>query len=154
MATMMTTLHQDDDCVHQDEDNNNKSTDDVVEEENSSDDALCEMLGLKSFDVPIESIDDNIDVNDLHQQQQHGIPRLSPLQLEQLFHSHQYAHLADEYERNSFCFFPSELWIRAATMRRLTDELVGVVKHKTIWDLAYFLCGNTYHHKRVDVDVF
>jgi hypothetical protein len=101
----MTIDDQDDDYTNDDE---------AID---SSDEALCEMLGLKSFDLPIES---NVDVDDKNDGR---IPRLTKSQIVKLIQS-RYSHLADEYQRESICFLPSELWIPAAHMRRLTDELV------------------------------
>lgn len=75
---------------------------------NSSDEALCEMLGLKSLDTVIV---DHVDDSQIQQ----------PTSLTTIVKLH---NLQLIYESESMCLFPKEVSVSPALMRRLTDELI------------------------------
>mmetsp|Transcript_31238 Transcript_31238/g.46107 ORF Transcript_31238/g.46107 Transcript_31238/m.46107 type:complete len:338 (+) Transcript_31238:163-1176(+) len=75
------------------------------EDGNSSDEALCEMLGLKSLDAVI---DEEIASNS-HEESS------SVIQRSNLFHT---------YKMESICQFPKELCLSSSFARRLADELI------------------------------
>lgn len=74
---------------------------------NSSDEALCEMLGLKSLDTVILGQDDS-----------QPTTRVNPTLIVEE------CNLAAIYSSESMCLLPKSLSISSALMRRLTDELV------------------------------
>eukprot|EP00550_Attheya_septentrionalis_P008420 CAMPEP_0198282556 /NCGR_PEP_ID=MMETSP1449-20131203/2341_1 /TAXON_ID=420275 /ORGANISM="Attheya septentrionalis, Strain CCMP2084" /LENGTH=369 /DNA_ID=CAMNT_0043978833 /DNA_START=199 /DNA_END=1308 /DNA_ORIENTATION=+ len=85
----------------------------------SADEALCEMLGITSLDIPGVG-DENDDEPHNNAVRANAIP-ICPSEDEM---EPALLRLREEYASTGVCVFPTELSLQGSTMRRLADELI------------------------------
>jgi ectoine hydroxylase-related dioxygenase (phytanoyl-CoA dioxygenase family) len=96
----------------------------------SDNEALCELLGLKSIEDINDDFDESEEDNCCHRLESRGIPYIT-------------SNLREEYKSDSMCLLPKSFSLPASFMRRITDELV--------WNVDK-CADRTYETVRVQTD--